>query len=1246
MHDDCPRRQALTEFNLGTLDEVSASEVAEHLETCEACQDTVHEIEQQEDLVIVGLKLPKQPDSFSNEPQLQQAIRKAGESLSQSKDETRAAEVTWALGHALETPNDLARCVVVSQLMTAAQIREFHRSLPLPDRPEDAQQFATLLFEADLLTQFQVDHLLAGEPQVLVLGEYTLIDRIGSGGMGDVYKALHRRMERVVAIKLLRAEMTPSAASVERFQQEAKAAARLAHPNIVTAYDASESAGRHYLVMEYVPGENLSVLVQNRGQLPFDEAVNYVLQTARGLLYAHEQGVIHRDIKPANLLVDHQGAVKILDMGLARLQKLGNRTGDDGQPLTLSGEIMGTVDYMSPEQAEDMRAVDHRTDIYSLGCTLYRLLSGEVPYPGESLMHKLLQHRDGPVPSLRAARPDVPAELEQVYQQMVAKSPDDRPADMAQVIQLLAACDLSSVSPGGTSASSPSIQTQSWFAPENANAGQKRFRLPRKIAISAALIGVGLAVMVAIVIRGSKGSFEIKIDPRYADDVSVEILKNGELVQVASASEGWNLRLAAGDYDLQLKGNDEFKINKNRIQVRRGENVAVTIIHDAIPTTVDTATPVALSDPTQHARPAGEMVLVGRFEGHTKRPRRVQIAPNGKFAVSMANDQTILWDLEKRELKRTFSGNVFSGMFALDISPDSRTVALGGDEGIWLWESETGDSVKQFDLPEKYKVRSLAYSPDGLRLAIGIVGRPVAIWDIASNKQLDIALDGLIQSDDLSFSPDGRFLLSMSTHHGGLKIVNVQTGEVVVEEWALARGGFRAVWSRDGKTVAVVGNNAAQVYSLESKRVIQSLSVGEQLRGVCFAASGNHLLTASGRLLQLWDVKSGKVIARAETETPCSKELDVSPDGKYVFVSGGFVQEPGTDQSAEEGNFDLRLWQLPESEWPAAEPSAGTLTPIRSFVGHTGPVKSVVFSRDGKLAASGSGWPPNLSDNTARVWDVASGKELHVLRRHQAHVMSVAFAPSGKSLVSGDAEGDVYEWNAETGEFIRQFAKGSMRIEEIAYTPNGKYVVAGMGVSNCVEVWNAQGELLHTRPQKHQVKGIAVTPDSRYVAIGRADGTVNLEVIETGELVRQFTGPDIRTAYRGPYDVAISPDGARLAGVFQDSNLRVWNLQSAQTIADLKFASYGAEVVVFSADGRHVVVGGRVYLSLFDLETNHATHEDLLDGCGWAAAVSPDGKSLLTGGGAVYIDDDFRPTGNYTLRLWQLPQSVWPNNSN
>jgi formylglycine-generating enzyme required for sulfatase activity/serine/threonine protein kinase len=320
-----------------------------------------------------------------------------------------------------------------SGLMSAAEVSSFQDSLPPDKRPKDLQQFAQALVQQGKLTKYQAQAVYEGKTKGLVFGQYVVLDKLGEGGMGVVLRARHRRMKRTVAIKVLSSAAMKQAGAVDRFHREVEAVAKLSHPNIVTAYDADEHRGMHYLAMEYVEGHDLASVVKEHGPLPVQQAVECILQAARGLQYAHSKGIVHRDIKPGNLLLDKEGTVKILDMGLARIAGAEAALGG-AEPLTTTGQVMGTCDYMAPEQSLDTHQADARADIYSLGCTFYRLLTGNPPYQAETFAKLFLMHLESPIPSLCDARPDVPKTLDAVCQRMLAKKPENRYQSMTEVI--------------------------------------------------------------------------------------------------------------------------------------------------------------------------------------------------------------------------------------------------------------------------------------------------------------------------------------------------------------------------------------------------------------------------------------------------------------------------------------------------------------------------------------------------------------------------------------------------------------------------------------------------------------------------------------------------------------------------------------------------------------------------------------------------------------------------------------------
>ncbi len=305
---------------------------------------------------------------------------------------------------------------------------------------DSSRELADSLVQRKILTRWQADHLLTGRHRGFFLGPYRILQPLGKGGMATVFLAEHQMLHRRCAVKVLPAQRQNDGTSLlERFYCEARAVAALDHPNIVRAYDVNKSAqGKttiHYLVMEYVEGQDLQHLVQDEGVLEYRRAADFIRQAAEGLAHAHQAGMVHRDVKPANLLVDKSGVVKLLDLGLARFFS------DPAAQASLSDEhgesVLGTADYLAPEQAIDSHQVDARADIYSLGHTLYFLLTGHPPFPKGTIAQRLLAHqRKSPEP-ITESRPDVPHDLVDIIDKMTAKKPEHRYQTAPEVVEVL-----------------------------------------------------------------------------------------------------------------------------------------------------------------------------------------------------------------------------------------------------------------------------------------------------------------------------------------------------------------------------------------------------------------------------------------------------------------------------------------------------------------------------------------------------------------------------------------------------------------------------------------------------------------------------------------------------------------------------------------------------------------------------------------------------------------------------------------
>ncbi|HTU20434.1 MAG TPA: serine/threonine-protein kinase [Gemmataceae bacterium] len=547
------------------------------------------------------------------------------------------------------------------------------------DTPPRASEQISVELPAELL-----DH-----PRYRVLGP------LGAGGMGMVFKAEHRLMERTVALKIIHKELTRRAESVERFRQEVKAAARLSHANIATAYDAEHAGDLHFLVMEYVEGTTLDQVVRSRGPLPVAQACDIARQASLGLQHAHERGMIHRDIKPQNLLLTPAGQVKILDFGLARYC----RESSSGS-LTAPGDILGTLDYLAPEQALDARQADVRADIYSLGCTLYFLLAGRPPFPDGSALQKLLAHQRRKAAALAGIRPDIPDELIRIVERLMAKEPVQRfqtASEVAEQLAPFAAGDrLLSVAARPDLPTNVADTSTLSFAGERVakRAARRRWRT---LAIAAA----------ALLFAALLGIFWFwpKHEPSRKDETeavqereTIEQLADGEIRQVRCAISPCFRAVFAPSCRRALLAGLDFHVYLWHLENDSAGN-----------------------------RTGG---AIGQLKGHTARPMSFAFSRDECRALSGGMDNSVrLWDLEQRRLLRTFENHT-SWVRGVDFVAETGLAISGDNHGrVLLWDARDGRLIHSF-VGHEAVVFSIMASRSG-RLAVSTSDdRTVRVWDL------------------------------------------------------------------------------------------------------------------------------------------------------------------------------------------------------------------------------------------------------------------------------------------------------------------------------------------------------------------------------------------------------------------------------------------------------------------------------------------------------------------------------------
>lgn len=620
----CPSVERLTDYCLGKLTVQEFDSLERHVDECHSCQDTVDKLDLGGDTFVANLREkqgaePHRADPHASEPALQAALSKARKPPAPKPTVAKViaqpaassaptfAVKRWTEGAQPLTVDDFLCCVVTSQLLEVGAVRDFLKALPADQAPTDAKSAAVAFVNGGKLTAFQARALYQGKCQHLVVAEREILDLLGKGGMGNVYKARHRRLDRIEALKLISPKKLDAPEAQQRFAREARAAAKLNHPNVVTTYDAGEAGGLHFLAMEFIDGSDLARIVKERGPMSVEQAVSCTLQAAAGLQCAHAAGIVHRDIKPHNLLLDAHGKVKILDMGLARMNesRAVNQARDE---LTESGQIMGTIDFMSPEQTLDVHTVGPASDIYSLGCTLHYLLTGKAPYDGETFGQKMMAHHHQPIPSLCSVRTEVPSALDAIFQKMLAKRVEDRYHSMHEVLRALEQLGSAASPPAplaplkqeesgkldsflsrpGQSYDMPALAVKpSQLAPTLVAAKPSAKRNPR----SALLIGLAVVAFLAAVIGGvvgyqvftietPTGIVEVAVAPEHADDVKVIVTRGGKKIEVGKHND-WNVTIEEGKYDVDLdpKSKAKFTLDRQSVSVaeKRKEVVRVTL---------------------------------------------------------------------------------------------------------------------------------------------------------------------------------------------------------------------------------------------------------------------------------------------------------------------------------------------------------------------------------------------------------------------------------------------------------------------------------------------------------------------------------------------------------------------------------------------------------------------------------------------------------------------------------------------
>lgn len=751
--------------------------------------------------------------------------------------------------------------------------------------------------------------------------KYQVTGFLGHGGMGRVYKAIHRVMNRTVALKAIKQRFTANRETVERFRREVQAAAMLSHPNIVTAYDAEQAGNLHFLVMEYVDGVDLHQLLVERGPLPVTDACNFIRQAALGLQHAFERGMVHRDIKPHNLILSNEGHVKILDFGLAHLgQQTEEVTQETPEPqssfarqLTTAGAVMGTPDFIAPEQVNDPHTADIRADIYSLGCTFYTLLTGQTPFHESAAKEKLQAHSRQEATPVCKIRNDVPREVVAIIQCMMAKAPGERYQTPGEVVEAL----------------SPFIASTTERHTQSSRVQTRR----RLLILTASVFGL-ITFGMLLFVRTPYGIVRVEInDPTITARLvghSITIDNSGEPIQIEPGKH----KLAVQRGGLQFR-TDTFEL-------RRREEVIVKVVYERgkIGVFLDDTRLSEFNTTFPEEPDPDRIVEIGRFEGHrsaSSTDRSLAVSNDGRALLSGSWDKTVrLWSVETTEPVCHFVGHE-APVQCVALSPCGRFAASGDADGyLFLWEIATAKPVWRIKAHEVW-VPQVVFSKDGSLLFSGGGEGMLQVREAATGKEIDHFRahdNGMVAS--ISFFPSGRSLIVNTS--GPTWAWDLDSGKRVRMPFNYTYG---ADVSSDGKRL-VIGHTpkdgcvvrlwdlTAFMESWDVTKLKELRSFGGHtgvVNSVHFLSNDRYIISG-GRdgTIRIWDINTGRQIAVREGLGHLGSVVLPLPDGRRAVSFG--VMYTGKEPNPLEGDYAIRLWQLPECVWPTASDNVSTDGPV------------------------------------------------------------------------------------------------------------------------------------------------------------------------------------------------------------------------------------------------------------------------------------------------------------------------------
>ena len=990
-------------------------------------------------------------------------------------------------------------------------------------------------------------------------GPYELIEEIARGGMGVVWRARQEGLGREVALKMILAGQLASSDQVLRFYTEAKAAARLDHPNIVPIYEIGEDQGRHFYSMKLIEGSSLAEALRDGRPFPPEQAARTVAAVARAIHFAHQRGVLHRDLKPSNILLDEDGSPFVADFGLARIA-------EGGSGATRADVILGTPAYMAPEQAAGTsRGVTTSADIYSLGAVLHEILTGKPPFQADTPLETLRLVLDSMPRPPSAINPGVDRDLEVICLKCLQKLPERRYPTAAEL-----ADDL-----------------ERWIAGEPIHARPvSRFERAaawarRKPELAMALCALSLVLALALAV-----SLVLYFGMRRESDARAVALQAEEAQRMAFQSLGvlkdnpgqaLLLALEAAEQAPSLSSNNALlgALEVCREQRRLLDHESSVVQASFSPDGERIVT--ASRDGTGRIWNVKTGDCTAVLEGHDAALVTAQLSPDGTQVLTASADATArLWDARTGAMIRRFAGHSHA-LRSAGFSPDGKLILTVAQFTARLWSSATGEALHVLS-GHADQVTCAAFAPGGEQVVTGSADKSIRVWDSSTGKEILSPLDAESVVYDVAFSSDGKRL--GAALRNGAKVWDATTGK----ELSFLKGHKYDVYSialsTDG-TVAATGSEdfTARVWDVRTGVCLHVLRHGHKVVKVAMSPDNKLLATASYDTLgRVWDLKTGAIVSELRGHAALVLDAAFSPRGDCVVTAC-------VDHTA-------RLWRLrsrtpttiadvptariigaalaPDGETVVEIYGEGTAarvlapasrTELRRLEGHKARLRAVCFSSDGSRILTGS------TDNTARVWDAKTGEALHVLEGHSGPVHIVSFSADGKRMLTAADDGSARVWSTKDGSSLAVFGRGYRLVRSARFSPDGEHVaiVHQEGSGRIGDVSSAEARFL-PRETFGFVTGLDFGIGGRSIVASRDDTRVVVYSLPGEKTIGTLVHPARVTV------AACSPDRRWIVTQADDGVVRLWDALSHEEWLDIRKPECIPAALQFDASSRHAIV--------------------------------------------------------------------------